>query len=175
MDSASSSNLVSEREFLALPESTQRLEFLDGEVYVPPSPSPQHQSIVGRLYRHLATWADANPPAYVGLAPLDVRLAPARIVQPDLFIALTGLRSDDLPVDQVPELVVEVLSSNRSHDRITKRLIYANAGVDEYWIVDPVKRSMAVCVGLDSMEVARGMFRSQIVPGLEFDPSGLFG
>lgn len=40
-------------------------------------------------------------------------------------------------LDQVPVLAVEITSSNADHDRITKRLLYAEAGVPEYWVVDP--------------------------------------
>jgi Uma2 family endonuclease len=77
---------VSEEEFLALPESMDRIELIDGEVFLPPSPNPRHQLVLGRLFRVFAGWADAHAPAFVGLAPLDVRLAPGRIVQPDLFV-----------------------------------------------------------------------------------------
>ncbi len=166
--------VVTESEFLALPESNQLVELLDGEVYMPPAPSPLHQQVVGRLYREIADWADAHPPCFVGLAPLDLRIAPNRIVQPDLFVLLDGLSAPDGPVDQIPELVVEVLSQNRSHDRITKRLVYAQAGVAEYWIVDPTDRTIELCEGLNTVAVASTRAESRMLSGLVVDTGALF-
>lgn len=174
MDSAAQYGLVSESDFLALPESNQHVELLDGEVYMPPAPSPMHQTVVGRVFREISTWADARAPIFVGLAPLDVRLAPNRIVQPDVFVLRNGLTSLDGPIGQIPDLVVEVLSQNRSHDRITKRLVYAQAGVSEYWIVDPADRSVELCSGLNTIEVTRERALSRVFPDLAIDLSQLF-
>ena len=135
--------LMSEEDFLALPESTQRQELLDGEVVVSPSPSMTHQRIVLRLASWLLRWADEHSPAFVGLSPLDVRLGRQRIVQPDLFVLLHGA-SGQTPIDAVPDLVIEVLSHNRSYDRLAKRFVYEQAGVREYWMVDPERRCIEV-------------------------------
>ena len=43
----------------------------------------------------------------------------------------------EMPLDRIPLICIEVLSHNRVHDRVTKRYVYAEAGVQEYWIVDP--------------------------------------
>jgi Uma2 family endonuclease len=131
--------LVTEREFLALPETMERVELLDGEVIVAPSPTAWHQEILGRLVLALRSWAGLHEgPAFVGMAPLDVRFAPGRILQPDLFVILDKLPLDrEGPIDRVPQLCVEVLSTNRSYDRLTKRFVYAAAGVEELWIVEP--------------------------------------
>ena len=174
MGSEAQRGFVTENEFFALPESNQLVELLDGEVYKPPAPSPMHQLVVGPLYREVAAWADAHAPSFVGLAPLDVRLAPNRIVQPDVFVLAGGLSAPDGPIEQVPELVIEVLSQNRSHDRITKRLVYAQAGVAESWIVDPVDRSIEICAGLNTIEVASTRAESRVLPGLAVDLSALF-
>jgi Uma2 family endonuclease len=174
MGSEAQRGFVTENEFFSLPESNQLVELLDGEVYMPPAPSPLHQQVVGRLYREVSAWADAHPPAFVGLAPLDVRLAPNRVVQPDVFVLLGGLLAPEGPIEQVPELVVEVLSQNRSHDRITKRLVYAQAGVVEYWIVDPMERSIEICSGLNTVEVASTRAESRVLPDLALDLAALF-
>ena len=123
---------ATEAEFLALPESLDRIEFVDGEVVLSPSPSVLHQETVGRLYLVLTLWARAHPPAAVGLSPLDVRLGPDRIVQPDLFVLPLGFpEGAAAPLDAVPALVVEVLSVRTTYDRLAKRLLYAEAGVRE--------------------------------------------
>jgi Uma2 family endonuclease len=78
------------------------------------------------------------------------------------------------PVELVPDLVVEVLSGNRSHDRLTKRLLYAEAGVPEYWIVDPVGRHVEVVAGLETRETARKRLSSRVAEGLVIDVAALF-
>jgi Uma2 family endonuclease len=122
----------------------------------------------------VGAWADANPPAFLGLSPLDVRLSPGRIVQPDLFVLLGGLPSFEGPIDAVPELVIEVLSGDRGYDRVTKRVIYALAGVREYWIVDPLRRRVEVCQGIDHEEVFSGAAVSRVAKGLRVEIDAVF-
>ncbi len=169
--------LVSEDEFLRLPESNERVELLDGEVVVSPTPTGWHQELVGRLYVALTAWAEGRePPVSVGLGPYDVRFAPGRILQPDLFVAL-ALKPLDTPgpLERVPELVVEVLSSNAAYDRVTKRLIYAAAGVAEYWVVEPsglVERWRGA--GLAEADELTEALETPLLPGFALDLRGLF-
>lgn len=131
-------SLVTEAEFLALPESTDKIELLLGEVIVSPAPTLRHQAILIRLVGVLMKWAEARTPKpLVGQAPTDIRFGPARILQPDAFVYLDPPDIDIRgPIDRPPDLCVEVLSSNRAYDRITKRAVYAEAGVRELWIVE---------------------------------------
>ena len=65
----------------------------------------------------------------------ELRQAP----EPDIVIVLAG-RLDIFGathIEGVPDIVVEILSTNRRRDLVRKRRIYAAAGVKEYWIVDP--------------------------------------
>ncbi len=130
--------LVSEQEFLSMPETSERIELLDGEVLVSPSPSYWHQELLMRLARHLRDWAEASPQTVmVGVAPLDVRFGPDRILQPDCFVIFGAIARDhEGPITKIPNLCVEVLSSNRTYDRMAKRLVYAEAGVSELWTVE---------------------------------------
>ena len=166
--------LISEQEFLALPESSERLELLDGEIVLSPSPSPRHQVVLGRLFRSLAAWADQHPPTFVGLSPLDVRLSPGRIVQPDLFVLREGWNGGEGPIDRVPDLMIEVLSQRRGYDRITKRLVYAEAGVQEDWILDPLQRAVEVCVGIETVAHEGPTLARDILPGLVIDLEALW-
>jgi len=169
--------LVGEAEFLALPESNQRIELVDGEVIVAPSPSFWHQELLTRIVLALRGWsATATEPATVVQAPLDVRFAPGRILQPDAMVFLRALPDDiGTPLDLVPELCVEVLSSNRAHDRVTKRYLYAEAGVKEYWIVDPAGVLERRCgAGLAEAELLEGRLESELLPGFSLDLRQLF-
>lgn len=170
-----SAGRVTEEEFLALPEGLERLELIDGEVIPTPSPSPLHQRVVQLFHVELLAWERLHPPAMVGLAPLDVRLRPGRIVQPDLFVALGGYPLDRAPLDVVPDLVVEVLSPQATHDRLAKRLLYAQAGVKEYWLVDPYDRSVEQVIGLETIATAREVLVSRACPELRVDLRSLFG
>ena len=132
--------LTSEAEFLRQAESNEKTELVDGHVIVSPSPTYLHQEILGRLATELRLWAShQRRPVTVGQSPLDVRFARGRILQPDAFVLLSRIPPDhEGPINRVPELCIEVLSSGRVHDRVTKRFIYGAAGVKEYWIVDPL-------------------------------------
>ncbi|MGM0577147.1 MAG: Uma2 family endonuclease [Myxococcota bacterium] len=132
-------NRVSEAEFLQLPETMDRIELVDGEVVVSPSPSAMHQELLGAVYAALRAWARSrDEPVTGGLAPLDVKFGSDRILQPDAFVILDRIPLDEPgPVQRVPDLCVEVLSTNRVYDRVTKRYLYAEAGVREYWLVEP--------------------------------------
>jgi Uma2 family endonuclease len=168
--------LVSEAEFLALPETTQRLELIDGELIVSPSPSYQHQEALSRLIVSLRNWAAAQArPVTIGLAPLDVRFAPDRVLQPDAFVLFAHLPANHAgPIEQIPELCVEVLSQNRAHDRLTKRFVYAEAGVAELWTVEPtgsVERWSGP--GLSQSQLLTERLVSPLLPGFELDLAGL--
>jgi hypothetical protein len=80
-------------------------------------------------------------------APLDTFFQGADPVQPDILLILSGSWAvgGGRGVQGPPDLLVEVLSpSNRGHDLLTKRALYARAGVQEYWIVDPASRTVEI-------------------------------
>jgi Uma2 family endonuclease len=79
--------------------------------------------------------------------PRDVFFAGANPVQPDLVGWLSNGQAQGVPrgVEGPPDLLVEVLSpSNRNHDLLTKRALYGQAGVREYWVVDPEARTLII-------------------------------
>ena len=164
--------LVTESEFLSLPESTRPTELVDGELVEAPSPNFWHQEVLSRLVMALRAWAKSSPqPVTIVQAPMDVRFAPGQILQPDAMVFLTGLPRDvATPLERIPELCIEVLSSNRTYDRVTKRFLYAEAGVAEYWIVDPaglIERRSGP--GLAQREEIVGQLVSGLLPGFAID------
>jgi Uma2 family endonuclease len=168
--------LVSEAEFLSLPESVERVELIDGEVILAPSPSYWHQELMSRVVFLLRSWATNQGSVTIGQAPLDVRFRPGRILQPDAFLLLDQIAPDhEGPITATPALCVEVLSANRTYDRLTKRLIYGEAGVQEYWVIDPPQ-----CVErwtgpqLIQREELRDRLVSPLLPGFELDIQALF-
>ncbi len=169
--------LVSEMEFLSLPETTRPAELVDGEVIMPPSPSFWHQEVLARLVTALRGWAASAPgPVTIVQAPMDVRFGPGRILQPDAMVFLAALdREVASPIDRCPSVCIEVLSTNRAYDRVTKRFLYAEAGVEEYWLVDPaglVERRSGPA--LARSEEVTATLRSALLPGFELDVPSLF-
>jgi Uma2 family endonuclease len=78
---------VSEAEFLSLPETLDKVELIDGEIIVSPSPTFWHQELLRRIVYALGSWAGGQPgPVTVGQAPLDIRFGSGRILQPDAFV-----------------------------------------------------------------------------------------
>jgi Uma2 family endonuclease len=169
--------LVPEEEFLALPETMERVELLDGEVIVAPSPSAWHQEIFRRLVHSIRSWADPRAePAFVGMAPLDVRFSPGRILQPDVFVILDSIPFDrEGPIEEIPEVCLEILSTNRAYDRRTKRVVYAAAGVRDLWIVEPsglLERWHGL--GLNQAEELTQSLATPLLPEFRLDLAGLF-
>lgn len=165
-------SLTTEQEFLALPETTEKVELIDGEVFVAPSPSFGHQRLVQKLLVALSTWAERQGDAFtVGHAPSDVRFGANRILQADLFVVHGRIPSDlEGPIDVLPFLCVEVLSKDRRHDRVTKRFVYAAAGVAEYWVVEPtglVERWTGDA--LDVADEVTGVLTTPRLPGFAID------
>ena len=112
------------------------VELVDRRIVIHPMPTPAHQRIVARILRRLleSTFGQAVP------APMPVRLPMGTIREPDVgFYATAHLDRLDGPIAGPPDLAVEVLSPDSvQRDRVQKRVEYAEAGIGEYWIVDPV-------------------------------------
>jgi Uma2 family endonuclease len=128
----------------ALPDDGQRYEVLDGALCVTPAPSLRHQWVVGRLFRILSDYADANRAGLVMLSPADIEFSARRLVQPDLFVVPWAERvpTSWREITQLT-LAIEVLSPSTARaDRHVKRRLYQSQGVPEYWIVDPDARLM---------------------------------
>jgi Uma2 family endonuclease len=150
-------------DYLLLPDDGQRYEVLYGVLCVTPAPRPKHQRGVSRLGRFLGTFVDSHRLGEVFVAPLDVKL-PAGIsnpVEPDIVFFRRGNLpgEEDSFFEGVPDLIAEVLSPRtRRRDRTIKLKAYQEAGVPEYWIVDPEARTVEVYVLKDGryVELCRG-------------------
>jgi Uma2 family endonuclease len=80
-------------------------------------------------------------------APFDVKLndSPLTIVQPDLMVVCDKNKLDGKRCNGAPDFIIEIVSpGNLSDDYIRKLYYYKNAGVREYWIVDPLRKTVTV-------------------------------
>src|SRR5438552_14239239 len=127
------------RDYAALPDDGRRYEILDGELSVTPAPSLDHQIILANLFRILDAHVRARNLGIVLFAPLDVILADANIVQPDLvFLDHERMsRSSRRGIEGAPALLVEVLSPGTTGvDRNVKSAISALLGATSLWTDD---------------------------------------
>lgn len=172
----------SEEEYLWLTDDTNRLiEFTDGEIEVLPMPTDQHQTLSRFLL--FAFWQHIAPlSGVIQYSPLRVRIRSRKFREPDLLLLLNA----DDPRRQNrywlgADLVVEIVSPDKpERDLVDKRFDYAEAGIPEYWIVNPLNQTVAV-LRLDGDEYSEhGIFRSGqqatsvLLPGFVVDVSALF-
>jgi Uma2 family endonuclease len=161
--------------------SNDRFELIEGELFVTPSPSPLHQDISGNLYTLVRSVVFASGRGRVFFAPLDVRLAENTIVQPNLIVILSD-RSvlTEARVEGAPSLAVEIISPSTSdYGRVTKRNLYAQYGVPEYWIVDPDAETVTICSDPQdgryrTEQATSDVAISATIPGLSADLKALF-
>ena len=130
-----------------------RYELYNGIPVALASPSNVHQEIVAALTAELHIFLRGKP-CRVYPSPFDVRLFDTDddrpedseyVVQPDLMVVCDKSKVDRYGIHGAPDLVVEILSpSTRANDRLRKYNLYEQAGVREYWIVDPDIRVLLV-------------------------------
>jgi Uma2 family endonuclease len=127
-----------------LPDDGNKYELVRGDLFVTPPPTNDHETIIARLSRILNPYVAANDLGLVYQARAVMRFKGSE-VEPDLFVRqpqTSGRDWDDAPT---PILVVETLSgSTRRRDLGPKRQLYLDAGVAEYWIIDPEAQSVRV-------------------------------
>lgn len=126
--------------FEALPEGTAA-EFIDNIIYMPPAPELPHQRTSLKLAVRLYNFIEETGKGEVFIAPVDVYLdETTQCVQPDLVVVLkeqSHLLADGKKIRGAPAILIEILSTNKNHDLIKKRELYARYGVQEYFVIDP--------------------------------------
>ena len=155
-------------DWLRFPDDGRLYEILEGELYVTPPPSVEHQRISRNLEFLLLTFLRRSSRGEVLYAPIGVRLSNEDVLEPDLVIVLRehADRIGTQVIEGVPDLVVEILSPGTARrDLGPKRDKYREAGVPEYWIVDPAAASVEVQVLRDGGCVRHGLFRRDEVLG----------
>ena len=162
-----------------------RYEMIDGTVYAMASPSRMHQKMSGEIFGQLWQFLKGKK-CEVYNAPFDVRLFPVgsddTIVQPDIFVVCDESKHDGKSIKGPPNFIIEILSeSNTQYDTVVKFGLYQKAGVSEYWIVDPSRRTVEVYILRDGKYGVGSIYRGyDIVPvraldGCEINLADVFG
>lgn len=155
----------------ALPESPERHEIIDGLLYVTPSPSNNHQLVIGELFARLRSYLKGSGVGTAIMSPSDIRRGDRKRnrVQPDVYVVrLTGNRPPPDPFRLSDLLLaVEVASpGNPTLDYQVKRRLYLAEGVGEYWIADPMSRVLTRWRGRDDPGEA-------LTDRVEWHPTGM--
>ena len=176
---------MSLEEFLALDETDGKWELDDGVLYIMATGTPDHQFLNRRFSRHLDDYLDGleEPPAqfYQDMTTVlsrELRRAP----EPDIVIILNERQGivSRTRVEAPPDIAIEILSTDRSRDLVRKRQIYAEAGVLEYWPVDPRNDTVTQLELRDGEYVERAVLGAEdtlttpLLPGLAIPLAEIF-
>jgi len=172
---------ASYKEFLEIrEESKQLVEYIDGVIFMSPSPNTRHQRISMKLSAILFELLDGKE-CEVLAAPYDIELKnneyeEKTIVIPDISVICDKRGFTEQKYIGVPELIIEIISpSNQSHDLIFKTNLYQKFGVKEYWIINPILDNIMVyAVGEDHQyrlieNEKQGVIKSKVVSGFEVE------
>lgn len=140
-------NTYTSKDYWNLPDD-KRAELINGQLYALATPSFLHQKLSLSLSRKIADYIDHNNgTCEVVPAPFAVNLdADDKIyVEPDISVICDKSKIDDRGCNGAPDFIIEIVSpSSRKMDYTTKNALYSDAGVREYWIVDPEKQRTTI-------------------------------
>jgi Uma2 family endonuclease len=171
----------SEEEYLALP-TNHLVEYSHGILEIIPMPTRTHQRLVAYLFRMLSTFVGASGWGEAFLAPYRIQLWPGKYREPDiLFLSDEHVAKSTEAFATSADLVMEVVNpDDPRRDLETKRREYAQAGISEYWIVDPRVNRVTVLTLNDMRYSVHGEFgagqqaTSVLLDGFTVDVDELF-
>ncbi len=121
------------------PDDGLRYEVIRGELFVTPSPGTLHQRAVVEFLVLLKQYVEQHRLGEAFVSPFEVEFSADTAVQPDVLVILND-RASQLTRKRLvgpPSLAIEVISySSKRTDRLQKRALYMEEGVEEYWVVD---------------------------------------
>ena len=178
-------------EWLALPETKQRYEIVDGVMYMPPSPSGEHQWVAQEVFVQGREFVQGKDTGVFMMAPFDIMIQrePLRVRQPDIMYLDSGrtgirgiaqLRGVNF-LEIAPDVVMEVLSpSNTRRELDAKLRDYQQIGVYQCWVFSPEAETAEIVdlTGSEPKSVAvfgvEETLRSNLLPGFELSLQEVF-
>ena len=153
-------------EFLALDETDGMWELDDGVLYIMPTGTRDHQFLHFQIGWHIQNYLnefDELPAHFYQEMTTILSRELERAPEPDIVIVLEGRPGilESRWVEGAPDIVIEILSIDRNRDLVRKRQIYAEAGVLEYWPVDPQEDTVT------QLELRGGEYIERAVLGAE--------
>lgn len=134
-------------DYRSLPDD-QRVELIDGRFYVMEAPAYIHQRVAGEIHRQIANFiVEQGGACHPVISPVDVQLDcdEKTMLQPDVAILCDTDKVRRWGIYGAPEFVLEVISPSTKKKDCTKKVAkYAEAGVKEYWILDPYQKRLII-------------------------------
>ncbi len=169
-------------DYLLLGEMNTPCQLINGELIMSPAPTPYHQRISRTLFLLLEKFAKKSGEVFY--SPIDLYIDKKNVFQPDLLYISSANHQfiTQRGIEGPPDLIVEIISpSNIFSDRNTKKKIYLNFGVSEYWIVDPGNKTLEVYLkNQENTDVphfylaGEGEVKSTVLTDLSFDLKDIF-
>jgi Uma2 family endonuclease len=148
-ENAAHRHVATWEDYASLPEDVRR-EYIDGEIVMTPFPSTRHALTILRLQN---ACLNGLPDTVIPVSHTGWKVH-GNEYGPDVML-VPATCADDVRFEGVPYLVVEVISTNRAMDTVTKLQKYAPAGAPRYWLVDLRDRTLLALVLVDGIyEVA---------------------
>jgi Uma2 family endonuclease len=169
---------------------TERVELIKGMILkMSPAPNRFHQKVGGRIYNRISNFLWKKR-CEIYISPFDVRFPKQTqkndddiysVVQPDLCVICDESKLDERGCIGAPDLIIEILSlSNSKHDLVTKKKLYEENGVLEYWIVYPNDQILHKYVLINDKYELEGVFTredfvtTKLLPGFELKMDDIF-
>lgn len=158
----------------ALPDG-KRAELIDGNLYMMAPPNTKHQLIMNDINIAIYNYIKSKGgKCKVIPAPFAVFLENAdgntNYVEPDISVICDPDKINEKGCNGAPDWIIEIVSpSSRKMDYITKTNLYMNAGVKEYWIVDPMREIVMVYKASEDAVPVFSRFGEKIKVGIYDD------
>ena len=167
------------------PDDKLKLELDDGILYIAPRPLIVHQATQGQLLYAFGAFLDHcdEPPAEIHHNVIvTLPSALPRLFAPDLTVLINSNDAvlSEYMIEGVPDIVAEVLCSDRNRDLVRKRQVYSEAGIPEYWIFDQQNDTALQLELCDGVYVERTVLTADdtlttpLLPGLEIPLGRIF-
>ena len=156
----------------------ESVELIKGKLYqMSPAPKRSHQLAVSHLIVDISTYL-GNKVCDVYTAPFDVRLPVQNlkkpnqiytVVQPDICVVCDESKLDDDGCLGAPDWVIEITSPRTAKNDFNEKFnLYEEAGVREYWIVQPKEKAVNVYVLEDGQYALVDVYESDDIPSRIF-------
>ena len=164
-------NNYTSEDYWNLPEG-ERAELIGGKFYDMAPPSRIHQRLVSKLTALFNQYiTDHHGSCEVYPAPFAVNLDAddKDWVEPDISVICDPNKLTDRGCSGAPDLIFEIVSpASRKMDYSLKNMIYSQASVREYWIVDP-KRETVLCYFFEGEDYPHMYTFDDIIPVMIYD------
>ncbi len=173
---------LTNEDYAKLPENAP-YQLINGELVMSPAPSIYHQRISRKILIKFDNHVERNKLGEVFDAPIDILLGETETFQPDMVFVSNENKSliKVANIEGTPDLIVEILSpSTAYYDLKHKKNIYELSGVKEYWIVDPMEKTVEIFFNENKKYTLIGNYskteicKSKLLTGFEISLTEIF-